>query len=122
MVPKNGLFFSEQPHKVLDECGALLTGMSTSVCGRFEKYTIRSCSNDTDVCSSLAQQDLVRLMGICSKPTQNVLCKMSNRVEPSPVCKHTTCNIYDFAIARVIDQTTGTCPSQIETLSNKLLH
>lgn len=114
--------FPGHAQTAMDECGALLIGMTTSVCGRFEKYTIRSCSNDTDVCSNLAQQDLVRLMGICSKPTLNVLCKMSNRVEPSPKCKFTTCNIYDFSIGRIIDQTTGSCSSQIESLSNKLLN
>jgi hypothetical protein len=95
--------------------------MSTSVCGRFEAYAITSCSNDTDVCSNLAQQDLVRLMGICSKPAENVMCKMSNKVEPSPKCKYTTCNVYEFSIVRVLDQSSRNCASQMENLSKKLL-
>lgn len=110
-----------QPVQKLENCGAFLSDMSTSLCRRFEKYKLRACPNDTDVCSGFAQQDLTQLLGICSEPTQNLVCKMEYKNEPSPLCRHTICKVYEFSIGKIANHASENCASQILTLSKKLM-
>ena len=95
--------------------------MSTSVCGRFEKYRVRACPNDTDVCAGFAQRDLTHLVGVCSRPTQNLVCGMVYRSEPSPLCPHTMCKVYELSMATTLKWDLEKCGSQGFILSKDLM-